>query len=438
MDEQTGVFANSTSDDKEVPMEEMKPVPWLGDPAHARWLEGHSDGLLRFGAASALPTGFGNLSASGQLDNSDPAGYSDLYVTCRMIHSFSLGALQGRPGCANLVDHGLVSLREGFADSVNDGWYTSINADGPVDRSKQAYSHAFVLLATSSATVAGRPGAAGLLQHAMAVHLDKFWREDEGMALEGWDESWTKSEDYRGVNANMHTVEAYLAVSDATGDPAWRSRALRVLKRVMGYAADEHWRIPEHFTSTWDVLPDYNEYHKAHPFRPFGATGGHALEWARLALHARAAEVAAGAPEVEVAWLLDGAVSLFDAAVRDSWSVDGADGFVYTVDFEGAPVVRERMHWVVTEAIGAAAALWRATSEARFGEWYAVWWDHAAQYFLDGSGSWIHELGPDNEPSYTVWQGKSDIYHAIQAALIPRLPLAPTLASALRQGRLDT
>ena len=33
---------------------------------------------------------------------------------------------------------------------------------------------------------------------------------------------------------------------------------------------------------------------------------------------------------------------------------------VYTVDFEGTPVVRERMHWVVCEAIGAAASLHRA------------------------------------------------------------------------------
>lgn len=419
-------------------MSDVKPLLWLGDPAHARWLEGHSDGLLKFGAASAIGVGFGNLDIDGQVTESNPAGYSELYVTGRMIHAFSLGALQGRPGCAALVDHGLASLKEGFADPVNGGWFNSIDADGPVDRSKQAYSHAFVLLATSSATVAGRPGAGALLRNAMAVHLDRFWREDEGMVLEGWDEAWTHSEEYRGVNANMHTVEAYLAVSDATGDPAWRQRALRILKRVFGYAAQQAWRIPEHFTATWEALPQYNEDYKAHPFRPFGATGGHALEWARLALHAQAGEVSAGTQEADVAWLLDAAKALFDTAVADSWSVDGAEGFVYTVDFEGVPVVRERMHWVVTEAIGAAAALWRATSEDRYGQWYATWWDYAATYFLDGSGSWIHELGPDNRRSGTIWEGKSDIYHALQASLIPRLPLSPTLASALRQRLIDT
>jgi hypothetical protein len=35
-----------------------------------------------------------------------------------------------------------------------------------------------------------------------------------------------------------------------------------------------------------------------------------------------------------------------------------------------------------------------------------------------------------------VWEGKPDTYHALQATLIPRLPLAPALASALAAGLL--
>ncbi|MFP3682127.1 sugar isomerase, partial [Pseudomonas sp. SIMBA_041] len=44
-----------------------------------------------------------------------------------------------------------------------------------------------------------------------------------------------------------------------------------------------------------------------------------------------------------------------------------------------------------------------------------------------------HELGPDNQPSARIWGGKPDLYHAWQAVLIPRLPLAPSMASALAQ-----
>ncbi len=62
--------------------------------------------------------------------------------------------------------------------------------------------------------------------------------------------------------------------------------------------------------------------------------------------------------------------------------------------------------------------------------------DHVAQVFLDAEhGSWRHELDPHNRPSGMVWSGKPDTYHAFQATL-PRLPLAPTLAAALRDGLL--
>ena len=36
------------------------------------------------------------------------------------------------------------------------------------------------------------------------------------MVVEEWDEAFTTLDAYRGVNANMHTVEALLAAADAT------------------------------------------------------------------------------------------------------------------------------------------------------------------------------------------------------------------------------
>ena len=35
-----------------------------------------------------------------------------------------------------------------------------------------------------------------------------------------------------------------------------------------------------------------------------------------------------------------------------------------------------------------------------------------------------------------AWSGKPDVYHSLQATLIPRLPVTPSLAGALRDGRL--
>ncbi|MEO7350478.1 MAG: AGE family epimerase/isomerase [Marmoricola sp.] len=406
-------------------------MSWLDSPAHARWLEAEGDRLLEFGRASLHPDGgFAWLDDDGAPDLDRPV---ELWVTCRMTHVYALGHLMGRPDCGRLADHGIAALRGRFQDVAHGGWFAQVGADGPTVTDKTAYEHAFVVLAAASASAAGRPGGQKLLDDAVRVLLDRFWDDEFGMVVEQWDQSWSALEDYRGVNANMHTVEALLSAADVLEDPSLREKALRILTRVVhDLAAGHEWRIPEHFDASWTPMLEYNVDEPAHPFRPYGATIGHWLEWARLALHLRA-----GLGEDAPSWLLDGARSLFEASVREGWAVDGADGFVYTVDWEGRPVVRERMHWVAAEATATAAALHEATGDPAYAQWYATWWEHVDRCFRDpGRGSWRHELSPTNEPSHLTWHGKPDIYHAFQATLIPRLPLAPTLAAALAQGLL--
>lgn len=405
---------------------------WLSSQAHRRWLESETDRLLDFARGSYRPAGgFGLLDNEGHIDVEGPL---DLLITCRMIHVFSLGHLLGRPGCAPLVDHGLDALANIFADQANGGWVREvIPSSGPTNTEKTAYTHAFVVLAASSATWATRPGAAELLTDALQVVATRFWDEKAGLSRETWDASFSETEPYRGANSNMHSVEAYLAAADATGDRIWLQRALRIAEwLIRDVARDNEWRIVEHFRA--DGTPDleYNHDDPIHQYRPYGATIGHAMEWARLLLHLRA-ELGDDAP----AWLLEASRALFATAVREGWAVDGADGFIYTVDWAGRPVVRQRLHWVLAEAIGASSALYQATGESQYADWYVRWWDHAAECFLDrNGGSWWHELDTANRPSSEVWSGKPDVYHALQATLVPRLPLAPTIASALAHDML--
>ncbi|MFI5953332.1 AGE family epimerase/isomerase [Cryptosporangium sp. NPDC051539] len=403
---------------------------WIDSAEHRAWLDTERERLFEFASRSAHPAGFGWLNDDGTLDASRPF---ELWITCRMTHVFALAALLGRPGAAELVDHGLAALAGGFRDRENDGWFSSISADGSVaDDGKAAYPHSFVVLAASSAVAAGRPGAEALLTDALAVNEQWFWREADGMVVDGWDRQWSALDPYRGVNANMHTVEAYLAAADATGDLVWQARAERITRRVLEWAGGNSWRIPEHFSPAWEPLLEYHRDQPRHQFQPYGATIGHGLEWARLVLHVAASSVAASSGAAD---LQDGAVALFDRAVADGWAADGADGFVYTTDWSGQPVVRDRLHWVVNEATNAAAALWIATGDSRYQAPYRQWWDYADRYLIDRvDGSWRHELDPENRPSASVWSGKPDAYHAVQATLIPQLPLAPSLAAALARG----
>lgn len=389
------------------------------------------DRLLDFGVRFPGPYGAAWLAADGSPDPTHP---TFTYVTARMTHVYCLGALLGRPGDRALAEAGLAALAGPLRDHEHGGWVASVDAAGTADARKECYTHAFVVLAGSSAVVAGLPGADAFLDEALQTWLERFFVPADGMFLDAWDAAFSVADPYRGINANMHAVEALLAAADARADDTLRDLALGIARRVALDLAEPHdWRIPEHLDEAWRPQLEHHRDDPAHPFQPYGATVGHGLEWSRLLVELEAA-LGAGAP----AWLVTSAASLFDRAVADGWDADGAEGFVYTTDWSGRPVVRDRMHWVVAEALAAAATLHQRTGDARYVELGEQWWGYAERFLLDRElGSWHHQLDADNRPTATVWPGKPDLYHAVQAVLVPRLPLAPTAALAVRSGLLD-
>jgi mannose/cellobiose epimerase-like protein (N-acyl-D-glucosamine 2-epimerase family) len=48
-------------------------------------------------------------------------------------------------------------------------------------------------------------------------------------------------------------------------------------------------------------------------------------------------------------------------------------------------------------------------------------------------GSWFHQLDQNNQLLGTVWPGKSDIYHALQAVLIPYYAVDVSIALAVKE-----
>jgi sulfoquinovose isomerase len=388
-------------------------------------LEAECQRLLDFGRHFPHPLGGAAwLDATGQPDMSRPV-YT--WITARMVHVYALGHLLGRAGDLDLAAQALAGLTGRLTDRTSGGWLTSVDAAGAMPDEKACYTHAFVVLAASSGAVAGLPGARDLLSEALEVWNQRFFDAGAGMYADSWNRSFTQLSDYRGVNANMHGVEALLAAADVNGDQVLRQRALGVARRVaLEFAQPHEWRIPEHFTPRWEPQLEHNRDRPDDQFQPYGATIGHGLEWSRLLLH-----IEASLPDPPD-WLLPAAEALFDRAVVDGWAVDGADGFVYTTDWDGTPVVRDRMHWVLAEAIAAAAALRTRTGDDRYAEFAATWWAYAERYLFDRRyGSWHHQLDASNHLTDTVWPGKPDLYHAVQATLIPRLPLAPSMATAL-------
>ena len=402
----------------------------LGTAENQEFLQDVRDGLLSFGHQFPSPGG------SSYYLGDDGTPWKDrnreTWITSRMTHVYSIGSMLGHEGSEALADAALKGLRGELHDDKNGGWYAGLTKDNEIVPTKQCYAHAFVILAASSGVLAGREGAADLLKDALALYDLRFWNEEEGLSCDTWNTEFTELDSYRGLNANMHTVEAFLAAADVTGDEKYRVRAGRIIDHVLVWAKDNNWRIPEHFSSDW--VPDL-ECNKDRPddqFKPYGATPGHGIEWARLitqwALSTYKEDKAGAAPYIEAA------ENLYNRAVSDAWNADGAPGICYTTDWNGKPVVHDRMHWTLAEAINTSAVLFHVTDNEKYAADYAEFMKYLDEKVLDHvNGSWFHQLDRENNLLETVWPGKSDIYHALQATLIPYYAPGLSIAVAVKK-----
>ena len=409
----------------------------MTSPDTRRLMDAEALALLRFGALSRTDHGFGWLADDGSLleDKGVP-----LWVTGRMTHCFALGALMGPvrqsgdPDCPALAAHGIRALSSGpLRDEDAGAWRSAVELDGtPRPGDLVAYDHSFVVLAASSAALAGIPGAADLLDQGLECLDRLWWEQGPGMVLDARDATTLQADPYRGANANMHWVEALLAAYAATGDDLHLERASRITTRMAQAFAEHRLRLPEHYSTSWEAILDYNQDVPADPFRPYGSTIGHWLEWARLMVQVRCACDAAGLERCELLGELPAA--MYRQALREGWGPDGEPGFVYTVDFQGRAVTHSRMYWVVCEAIGAAETLREVSADTSMDHDVDVFWHWAQRYLIEPPGQWREELDARNQPACRTWTGKPDIYHALQACLVGSLSVTPCFALGLRQA----
>ena len=397
-----------------------------------KFLEELRESLLSFGHAFPAPGG----SSYYLGDDGTPwkERNRETWITSRMAHVYSIGTFLGHEGSKELAEAAIKGLRGELHDKENGGWYAGLTADGQILPTKQCYAHAFVILAATSGVLAGVSGAEELLEEALKLYDLRFWNEEEGLSCDTWNTEFTVLDDYRGLNANMHTVEAFLAVADVAGKEEYRVRAGRIIDQVIIWAEENQWRIPEHFTKEWVAELECNKEKPDDPFKPYGATPGHGIEWSRLITQWTLSTYKNDAKGAEK--YLAVAENLYNRAVADAWNADGAPGIAYTTDWNGQPVVHDRMHWTLAEAINTSAVLYHVTGNKKYAEDYAEFMQYLDEKVVDHvNGSWFHQMDRNNQVIGTVWPGKSDIYHALQATLMPYYTPDVSIAAAVKNGQ---
>lgn len=356
-----------------------------------------------------------------------PDDVQELHTTTRLVHSFALAQKAGLPDTHATIDAGMDCLWTRHRDTDFGGYVWSFDANGVKDGTKLAYGHVFVLLAAASAKMIDHPEADRLLADVRAVIDAHYWDEAAGLLRDEFTRDWQPFSSYRGMNANMHAVEAFLTAYEATGDQVYLDRAGRILSFFVGKIAPQHGgRLPEHYTENWQVDAGYS----GNPmFRPAGSTPGHSFELGRLLLQH---------------WDLSGrpdgteaparARHLIERALEDAWDPT-AGGFYYTLDTTGTPDIKTRYWWPVAEAMGALSALQNLDGGTPSDEaWYRKVWEFAHTHLIDtDAGGWYPELDAQNRPCGHQFAGKPDLYHALQAVFLPQLSGLSHMARALEQ-----
>ncbi|MCB8821429.1 AGE family epimerase/isomerase [Microvirga rosea] len=413
-------------------MQPVKPIlppsgsSWRERHLHRQWLEDQATDLFAFFQPRIInPSGgFYDLDETGE-----PIRQShirQLHSTTRMVHCFAIGHLLGRPGCADIIDHGMSYLWKHHRDARNGGYVWSLDDNGYKDDTKQAYGHAFVLLAASSAKIVGHPLANALFEDVRRILEDYFWEEKHGAVAEEFARDWSPLSSYRGQNSNMHLTEALMAAFEATGDGALLEWAERIASLIIRrHAADLDYRVAEHFDQDWHLNRDY---HGSDVFRPSGTTPGHWLEWTRLLLQLWAL----GGKKND--WMPQAARALFRQSIALGWDSHHG-GFFYTLDWNNEPDLRQKLWWPCAEAIGAASFLCDHLPDDFHEAWYRHLWDFTARHVIDTAhGGWHPELSETLVPQSRLFSGKPDLYHALQACLIPLFPSTGSLTRVISEA----
>jgi sulfoquinovose isomerase len=392
---------------------------WIALPYHRRWLVEQAADLFDFFEPSFDPAGgFFVLDDAGR---PLPDAVREIHVTTRTVHCFAIARLMGRPGADRFIDHGMDFLWKAHRDATHGGYVWGVGGD---DR-KQAYGHAFVLLAASSAKLVGHPDADRLLADVTEVLQTRFWEASVGASAEEFGRDWSRISGYRGQNSNMHLTEATMAAFEATGERMYLDWAESIASHIIRRSAPgAGWMVPEHFDEDWQLVRDFED---GNVFRPYGLCPGHSLEWTRLLLQLWEL----GGRRLD--WLPEAARALFAKATGPGWDAERG-GFFYTLGWDGQPHHRNHLWWPAAEGVGAAAFLNVIDGGEIYEAWYRRIWDHIAAELIDPvHRGWRTEPAGAEKPLFT---GKPDLYHALQACLIPLLPTTGSITRGLVQGGL--
>jgi mannose/cellobiose epimerase-like protein (N-acyl-D-glucosamine 2-epimerase family) len=364
-------------------------VRWLREQAWPLWLAHGVD----WGAGA-----FHEHLREGALDCS--ADFRRLRVAARQTYVFAKAAQLGVPRAREAVELGLAFLR-GPARLPDGGFAWRFDlANQPIDRTRDLYDHAFVLLAFAAAAPVVGPDMLRGDARAVLDYIAEKLPHPHG----GYEESVPPTRPRR-QNPHMHLLEALLAAHDSFGGTIYLERAHDLIALFLARLFQpEEGALPEYLDEQLKPLREPNGHYVIEP--------GHLYEWIWL-LHwyRKSALMRAQAAKPE----LDAASAALLHFV-DRFALDPATGLVVNELWSDGSVRSGAFRlWPQTERLKAEVRRPREADE-RIAAAFAALVRH-----LEGvqpPGLWRERINPDGS-SVSEPTPATSLYHLTAALTDP-------------------
>jgi mannose/cellobiose epimerase-like protein (N-acyl-D-glucosamine 2-epimerase family) len=288
-------------------------------------------------------------------------------------------------------------LIRAFRAPDGEGWVWSCRGDGSVlDDTYDAYGHAFVLLALSTAAATFSDARYRELAFDTRAFMQHRFSDRHGGLIWHIDRDGRVKDDVRSQNPMMHTFEALLAL-----EPLDESRAVRA-------AARQIWRFLEARMPGAGALPEWFDPE----WRPLSSGKralvevGHVFEWAFLLSEARELF-----PDED---LLERGRQLLAFGMRHGY--DAEQGGIYArVGYDGEVLARRKGWWEQCEAIRAMHRYVTRHGAVELAEPLQQSLDFVRRHFVDEAyGGWYsNPPGMGDEPSLVKGHVYKLDYHVV-------------------------
>ena len=309
----------------------------------------------------------------------------------------------------NLCIHGLQFIITKHRNLNTNHFLWQISEEKVVDGRAMAYGYAFVILAGSFAYKIGIDKGKDLVDEAWNFMEKFFWEEKYSAYADELSTNLEILDSYRGQNANMHAVEAFIAAYEAFKDKKFLDRANLITQNfVLNLASKSQNQIWEHYNRFWEIDWDYNKDKPDDVFKPWGFQPGHQVEWAKLLL-----QLNEHSPED---WKIEKSIYLFDLGIKMSLDKK-CGGLVYGYSPNGKFSNDNKYFWVQAEALAASWRLYRITNNIDYYNFYMSLWNWCWKNFVDHKyGAWFNILTREGKQIDKIKSplGKTD-YHTMGA-----------------------